>query len=107
MAKSKFTENLLGLQCKDCKRINYHTRKNKKRGIREISEYFASEKPGRRAEAQPEIEFDRPLTPTETTVINGFLEGKRQVDIARELQIPTSGVHEILKRIRKIARRKT
>ncbi|HLD59279.1 MAG TPA: hypothetical protein VI977_06655 [archaeon] len=84
-----------------------YTRKNKKRGIREISEYFASEKPGRRAEAQPEIEFDRPLTPTETTVINGFLEGKRQVDIARELQIPTSGVHEILKRIRKIARRKT
>ena len=30
MAKSKFRENLLGIQCKTCKRINYHTRKNKK-----------------------------------------------------------------------------
>jgi len=31
MAKSKFSENLIKLKCNVCKRVNYHTRKNKKK----------------------------------------------------------------------------
>ncbi|MFA7201530.1 MAG: 50S ribosomal protein L33 [Candidatus Paceibacterota bacterium] len=30
MAKSKFRENLIGLQCTECKRRNYYTSRNKK-----------------------------------------------------------------------------
>lgn len=35
-AKSKFTENLIKLQCTACKRVNYFTRKNKKLVERKI-----------------------------------------------------------------------
>lgn len=35
-AKSKFTENLIKLQCTVCKRVNYFTRKNKKKVERKI-----------------------------------------------------------------------
>ncbi|PIV32004.1 50S ribosomal protein L33 [Candidatus Wolfebacteria bacterium CG02_land_8_20_14_3_00_37_12] len=31
MAKSKFSENLIKLKCAACKRVNYYTRKNKKK----------------------------------------------------------------------------
>jgi len=31
MAKSKYSEYLIRLQCKDCGRVNYFTRKNKKK----------------------------------------------------------------------------
>ncbi|OHA15575.1 MAG: 50S ribosomal protein L33 [Candidatus Tagabacteria bacterium RIFCSPLOWO2_01_FULL_42_9] len=33
---SKFQENLIKLQCENCKRINYWTRKNKKKVERKI-----------------------------------------------------------------------
>jgi large subunit ribosomal protein L33 len=36
MAKSKFSENLIRLRCSVCKRINYYTRKNKKKVERKI-----------------------------------------------------------------------
>ncbi len=36
MAKSKFSENIIKLRCETCKRINYYTRKNKKKVERKI-----------------------------------------------------------------------
>lgn len=36
MAKSKYSENLIKLQCTGCKRVNYFTRKNKKKVERKI-----------------------------------------------------------------------
>lgn len=36
MGKSKFTENLIKLSCTVCKRVNYFTRKNKKKVERKI-----------------------------------------------------------------------
>ncbi|MBI1974882.1 MAG: 50S ribosomal protein L33 [Parcubacteria group bacterium] len=36
MAKSKFSENLIKLQCTTCKRVNYFSRKNKKKVERKI-----------------------------------------------------------------------
>jgi len=31
MAKSKYSEYLVRMKCTDCGRVNYHTRKNKKK----------------------------------------------------------------------------
>jgi len=36
MAKPKFSENLIRLKCSVCNRVNYHTRKNKKKVERKI-----------------------------------------------------------------------
>lgn len=35
-AKSKFSENMVKLKCVDCNRINFYTRKNKKKVERKI-----------------------------------------------------------------------
>jgi len=37
MAKSKYSDNLIGLKCADCGKRNYYTRKNKKKVERKIS----------------------------------------------------------------------
>lgn len=36
MAKSKFSENLVRLKCSECDRINFYTRKNKKKVERKL-----------------------------------------------------------------------
>jgi large subunit ribosomal protein L33 len=37
MAKSKYSENLIGLKCADCGKRNYYTHKNKKKVERKIT----------------------------------------------------------------------
>lgn len=37
MAKSKYSENLIRLKCSACGRVNYFTRKNKKKVERKIT----------------------------------------------------------------------